>query len=57
LLQVVAIGTDEEKCKEIEKQYEGVTGVAVDAKDIKQVCAGRMSSINRCLLSPVSLVS
>jgi Trk K+ transport system NAD-binding subunit len=36
-LQVVAIGTDEEKCKEIEKQYEGVTGVAVDAKDIKQV--------------------
>lgn len=37
LHQVVAVGTEEAKCKELEKQFQGVTGMAVDAKDIKQV--------------------
>ncbi|WIA42113.1 hypothetical protein OEZ86_009387 [Tetradesmus obliquus] len=36
-VKVVAIGTDDEKCKKVEKQFENVTAMAVDAKDIKQV--------------------
>jgi NAD(P)-dependent dehydrogenase (short-subunit alcohol dehydrogenase family) len=36
-IKVVAVGTESEKCKQLEKQYKGVQTMTIDAKDMKQV--------------------
>jgi hypothetical protein len=49
LPQVVAIGTDEQECKKLEKSFkERVTTAVCDAKDMKQVCvSGGGASLQR----------